>query len=382
MPFTNFFDIPNISQILLVFFTVIIVLVVFFILYRIAYKIYINRFLAKGRHDGKKRFSPMITPAGLMITTGVAAAITVAVILICMINFVGLVAEQNAQYISDIYRNQAAMEQKANMERITYKYSFEAGEVHDDTKTVDLTLKLSTGLTLGTNDKLTFRVGDSKTEMRADEKGIYTGTVQVSAFRGHPAGILTLESEGEKISQIIEDTPIVFASTEDEELYNFDVVGGTEWVDMYPSAEAYVSDGKEEELENGDVRIQKQITVYPHAAKANPKKTFTKMKLVIEQNKQTVCEADLLNGETEAKDKQYLYDLDITVKEGMLKYYIIAKDADGNQYKMYFESGWIVSSKSGTEKENSADHYEESGSGGYCVKITDKNGKNVGTADY
>ena len=97
MPFTNFFDIPNISQILLVFFTVIIVLVVFFILYRIAYKIYINRFLAKGRHDGKKRFSPMITPAGLMITTGVAAAITVAVILICMINFVGLVAEQNAQ---------------------------------------------------------------------------------------------------------------------------------------------------------------------------------------------------------------------------------------------------------------------------------------------
>ena len=32
MPFTNFFDIPNISQILLVFFTVIIVLVVFFIL--------------------------------------------------------------------------------------------------------------------------------------------------------------------------------------------------------------------------------------------------------------------------------------------------------------------------------------------------------------
>ena len=55
---------------------------------------------------------------------------------------------------------------------------------------------------------------------------------------------------------------------------------------------------------------------------------------------------------------------------------------NGNQYKMYFESGWIVSSKSGTEKENSADHYEESGSGGYCVKITDKNGKNVGTADY
>ena len=358
MPFSNGFQIPNVNLILIAAAIIIAVLVVIFVLYRIVYKVYVNRVLAQGRHSGKSH-SPMITPGALLVATGIVAGIAVSLTVICMINILYAVDEQSWEYILQTYREQFVMEQKFDRTQIASVYSFEVGKTHADTQTVDLTLTLQTNLTLGKNDKLTFRIGDSKTQLKEDESGNYVGTVQASAFKASPSGILTLESDGEKISQILANSPLLYEST-----VEYDAVNGDEWRSFYPYAECYVStydyDG-----EDGQKRLSRLVTVCAHAAEDMPERTFDELKLMIEQDGTRIREIDLMTDKTvkfEQQDNSYTYELNEPYKDCELKYYLFAKDTNDNHYEMYF---WMDQKPGGDNEWDDSDFY---------CRITDKKG--------
>ncbi len=369
MPF-SYYQAPDVNIILLVAAFVIGAFVLTFILYRLAYKIYINRVMANGRHNSKAH-SPMISPGTLLLATGIVVWIATMLTIICMINMNYWVETDNANMAGQTLRSQFALLQEYEHSQITSEYSFSVGEAHADTQTVDLAVRVRTALILGKNDKLTFRIGDSKAQLKQDKDGDYVGTVQVSAWADAPSGILTLESDGEKISQILSNVPVLYK----DDLGEYESLSGDAWQKFYPSMEGYVTNvGKTVDHEN--ICIERFVTIYTHAAESDPEATFTELQLSVEQDNKVVREVDLLKDTSVSVDAEkncYLYQFKEIVGEGMVKYYLIAKDTAGNHYRFIFCEESI-------DKDESNNGIDDSGCvnlGGVAIEITDKDGKTI-----
>lgn len=372
MPYQDF-GILDAQKIILSAGVVITLLIVAFVVYRVFYKMYINKALKEGAGEGRKR-RPMISPGALAAATGIVVWIATMLIIICMVNLNNLFLQQNSDYISQIYRSGARAQQEYEESRLTKEYDFEVGRLDKRTRMVNLKITVTPNITLGKEDKLTFRIGDSKTELKADKEENYVGTVQVRPDRDCPSGILTLESDGEKISQIITNSPKIFS----EEMVDDGYVTGEEWQELYPSTELIITDHKISKAAKKQTRIEADMWVYPYAAGIDKELVYTEMTLLLEQNGKALRKVDLFRDKNvQRQDGGYHYHIDETVAEGAVTFWFEAKDREGLTYKLR-PYGNILNAAEGEE----INQPEEAGDIGkytedkYCT-IVDKDGNTI-----
>lgn len=328
--------IPSLYWILIFAAAIIGILIILSIVYFIIYKIRINKSLEEEKRIGR----PLITPLTVAVASGVVVWIASTVFIVAILHFLTTLSVQNDNYILDNYRNIVTLTQIVDSQHITDDYKTTLGKTHADTKTIDMTISLSTQLVLGKDDKLTFRIGDSKTELKKGDDGRYTGTVQVSVFAEYPTGILTLETEGEKINQFITTTPMIFRDyTEWPE-----TVQGREWLDLYPHAEYDTSNLKVSK--DGDkTKLEGSLEVMTFCAEEDTDMVFTDLTLVLDVNDRTFRMIDLKNDSSVRQNGDtYIYTLDETVEKGEIDYYLMAKDSEGNSYTLYNEDDYILNS--------------------------------------
>ena len=375
MPYSDFSRIPDLNQMLRITAFVIIGFIIIAVLYTIAYKIHINRVLKKGREGVKIRHAAFLTPGTVLVVIGVMLVIAGYISLVNMINANYLLTDSVAYCNDVICRTQNELQQEYHSSLITDNYSFEVGSKHPETKTVDLTLTLSSNLVLGKNDRLTFRIGDSKTELKPkkNQPGYYTGTVQVDGFQGEPAGVLMLEADGQKISQILKNAPIYGKDDLDE----YDGVTGDEWRSFYPNIDVSVNTDKATAEKDGKIHLEQMIEVNSYTAEYDPKNEFTEMKLVIKEGNKTLREVDLMKNKTVMSDEEekefgvYQYLLNETVNEDVvLDYYVFAKTSVGYSYECYFHAEQM---SLGDDGELVGEHQTIFSDIFYC-SIYDKNG--------
>lgn len=348
-------------------------IILFFLIYRIIYKIRINKALKSERRIS----SPLISPGGVAVAIGIVMWIAVSFFMIVQLHIIDFALREYGNYSGQSFH--AVIEQNGltNSEKISSDYRFNTGEHHSEDKTYDLNVSISSNIVLGKNDKLTFRIGDSKTELKLSKGGRYTGTVRVSAWNGCPSGILTFEGDGIKISQILS----AGYSKDDENDENekddeIDLNGDEMWQDFYPTAEFVVLNKKYSKENNIDT-IESDIYVYPYPAENDKKLVFTEMKLVFDTDGTVFREVDLLKDKSvSVYGEGYSYHLKDNVKSGNVNYGFAAKDSEGNSYIYYYHRDFVPSGNRDSLAE--AENEEEKPISAYERKyntITDKNGK-------
>ncbi len=330
--------------------------VLFFVIYYFVYKFYINRKILSGE---KNQGPVIVSPGVIAVTVGVIICIAAYVMMFLSVSLTAKIA-------GDIYSSTASLFQmnisdtiENNKKSVAREYSFEAGTVHNDTKTVDLKVTVITDLTLGKEDKLTFRIGDSKTQLVQDKEGNYTGTVQTSVFKEYPTGILTFESDGEKFSEFLSDEPNVWNPVEGVGAVSDDI-----WTECLPFAELSDTDT----AINGN-NVETTVKVISYASKSDSNDKFTEMNLVFENDGKAVRTVDLMKDTGVQKDGEtYTYHLNDNIGgKGILRYYVSAKDSNGFQY--FFRPGNVFHD----EGEEAVFSYDND------CKITDKDGNTLKT---
>ena len=306
--------------------------VFFFLIYYFIYRFYINRKILKG--DRKAR-PLLVSPAVIGITVFVILSIAAYYTTQFRLNTV-------YKGVCDVYSSSASQTHLLMEERQQYATSriakhatFTAGKNHPETKTFDLELTIETDIVLGKNDKLTFRIGDSKSELKKDKDGNYGCTVQASVLQNSHQGILTLESDGDRISEILSDEDPIFYDSENPVRLS-DQIGDyiDESLPYFESSEANV---KITDKNDNTSDISTDITVTAYPVKTDKNSKFTEMKLVLEQNGKVLGETDLLNSKDVKKNgNEYTYTFKGSVKKGQeASCYVLAKDKSGFSYKLY-----------------------------------------------
>ena len=219
----------------------------------------------------------------------------------------------------------------------------------------DLTLSLETRLVLGKDDKLTFRIGDSKTELKLGDDGRYTGTVKASVWKEYPSGILTLESDGDRITQILSTQILLFRDYSEQN----DSVVGSEWLDCYATVD-FDTSAAEVSKDGEKTKLGGDLSVYAFDAKGTADIHFTELKLVFDLDGKVFREVDLMN------------DKDVKVD-----YYVTGKDNEGNTYKLYRTNSYILNSDEYTPETVYSDDMISSDPNGKYSSITDKDGNLV-----
>lgn len=358
--------IPTLYWILIFAAAIIGILIVLFIVYYIIYKIRINKSL----EDEKRIGRPLITPLGIVVASGVVVWIASTVFIIAMLHLLTSLSAQTDYYTTDNYRNTVTLSQKIDQQNITYDYTTKIGAMHADTKTVDITISLETRIVLGKDDKLTFRIGDSKTELKTNEDGRYTGTVQVSVFTEAPTGILTLETDGEKISQFIATTPLIFTDISEWP----ETVDAEIWRDLFPHAEFDTTNVKVSK-DGEKTRLEGSLVVLTFCAEEDDSAVFTDLSLVLDVDGRVFRQIDLTDEKSARQSGDtYICTLDDTVESGEIDYYLLAKDAQGYSYKIYNENRYILNSDEYTGNCPTNNDITSETEGTYST-ITDKDGK-------
>lgn len=358
--------IPTLYWILIFAAAIIGILIVLFIVYYIIYKIRINKSL----EDEKRIGRPLITPLGIVVASGVVVWIASTVFIIAMLHLLTSLSAQTDYYTTDNYRNTITLSQKIDQQNITYDYTTKIGAMHADTKTVDMTISLETRIVLGKDDKLTFRIGDSKTELKTNEDGRYTGTVQVSVFTEAPTGILTLETDGEKISQFIATTPLIFTDISEWP----ETVDAEIWRDLFPHAEFDTTNVKVSK-DGEKTRLEGSLVVLTFCAEEDDSAVFTDLSLVLDVDGRVFRQIDLTDEKSARQSGDtYICTLDDTVESGEIDYYLLAKDAQGYSYKIYNENRYILNSDEYTGNCPTTNDITSETEGTYST-ITDKDGK-------
>ena len=358
--------IPTLYWILIFAAAIIGILIVLFIVYYIIYKIRINKSL----EDEKRIGRPLITPLGIVVASGVVVWIASTVFIIAMLHLLTSLSAQTDYYTTDNYRNTVTLSQKIDQQNITYDYTTKIGAMHADTKTVDMTISLETRIVLGKDDKLTFRIGDSKTELKTNEDGRYTGTVQVSVFTEAPTGILTLETDGEKISQFIATTPLIFTDISEWP----ETVDAEVWRDLFPHAEFDTTNVKVSK-DGEKTRLEGSLVVLTFCAEEDDSAVFTDLSLVLDVDGRVFRQIDLTDEKSARQiGDTYICTLDDTVESGEIDYYLLAKDAQGYSYKIYNENRYILNSDEYTGNCPTNNDITSETEGTYST-ITDKDGK-------
>ena len=353
------YGIDSILWIFIIAAIVIVLMIVFFIVYYQIYKYRINKALT----EEKRPKRPLVSPGAVAVSVGIVVWVAVTLFIMSMLYLImGVLAQVNEMTMQDV-RNNAVYFTETAKEKLATDYRFKVGSKHPDTGTIDLTVSVDTALVLGKEDKLTFRVGDSKTELKAGADGWYSGTVQASVWKANPSGILTLESDGDRISQILSDSPRLFESEEEKQ----ETVDGTEWMDMFPTLESAALNTSISKAENGKNRIRSELTVTAFPAKADSSNVFTELTLVFDEDGKVFRKVELTK--EAAGQNAYTYQLNELVGTGEIDYYILAKDTKGNSYKLYRENEYIL---------NADDYQPAQGDTSFASSnstITDKDGK-------
>ena len=237
----------------------------------------------------------------------------------------------------------------------------------------DLTLSLETRLVLGKDDKLTFRIGDSKTELKLGDDGRYTGTVKASVWKEYPSGILTLESDGDRITQILSTQILLFRDYSEQN----DSVVGSEWLDCYATVD-FDTSAAEVSKDGEKTKLGGDLSVYTFDAKGTADIHFTELKLVFDLDGKVFREVDLMNDKDVKVDANcYTYHMNDTVDKGEIDYYVTGKDNEGNTYKLYRTNSYILNSGEYTPETVYSDDMISSDPNGKYSSITDKDGNLV-----
>ncbi len=352
---TGFFEAMDVAQWVLIGAAIVIVLAVLIISVNYAlYKKRINKVL----ESGEPAKTPMPTPRSTAAVIGLIIWIGTTVFMLVQLqtlNYYSFMMKNTTdimvQQVDSIYGVSSQsiwdkVNEQNNAQVIAANYIIKLGKVHDDTKTIDLTLTVTPNVIPGKDDVLTFRIGDSKTVMKKIDNGKYSGTVQTSVFHEQPAGILTLESDGEKINQIINDTlryPL------DEGIEQNEVVDEDTWCKCFPLAD--FSERDTQVKTNGDkTNITSVITTERKGSMADSSNKFTEMTLVFENAGKEIKRVDLMkDSSVQVSGDSYTYTFNGTVSKNndAVIYYLLAKDKDGYSYKLYRPGEYIIGWKSG-----------------------------------
>ena len=308
---------------------VLLVAILFFVIYYFIYRFYINKKILNG---DRTAHSKIVSPAIIVITVGVILCIAAYFVTQYKLQIIGVTAGDS--YSAGASNLQILLEntRRSSAEKIAKNYSFTAGKAHNDTKTYDLNLTLETDIELGKNDRLTFRIGDSKSELKMNNDRSYSCTVQASLLKDVHQGILTLESDGDRISEILSDEQIHFSESSDY----VDAVNELQ-SDSFPYIDCSEDNTNINEKDDGTTDISTDITVIAYPANNNSNDTFTEMKLVFEQGGKILSETDLMaSSDVRKNGNEYTYTFKGNVKNDIEKYcYVLAKDKGGYSYKLY-----------------------------------------------
>ena len=241
-------------------------------------------------------------------------------------------------YVSEQYRKE--QNDLTSKQSVAESTTFTLGKINSD-KTVDLTISVKPHITLGTGDKLTYRIGDETAELKKDDYGLYTGTVKVSVFNPFPSGILTYEGHGDKLSEIVQnDYHFPIADINGEILpENKNVVTDDLWDNFLPFAEFMSTDAVADTSVSGQTHVNASVYIYTQPAAADPTIKFTDISLVFECNGKELRRVDVLHDSSVKKvddnGLEYSFDETIGSENAVVFYYLIAKDTEGNTYKLY-----------------------------------------------
>ena len=321
--------------------------VAFYIVYYFIYKRKINKALA----EGKPIKSHMPSPGSTLLTIGVIIWVVSTIFIIFqlqmimlytgMLSFnVAIIGEQT----DSIYNNIGIqfwdnVNKEAEKQSLVLEKDFKAGKIDAKNKTAELTISITPRILPGKDDKFTFRIGDSQTELKPDSAGRYSGTVTIGIFTD-PTGILTFEGNGEKISEIIADAP--HYPVDQDESEHFDV----SWESVFPSAESREFNTQITPDGNGKSNVSSELGVYSIGAEADESYKFSGIELIIECDDKELRRVDILkDSAVYLDDGCYKYKLDEVVDgtEPKIMYRIEAKDELGYSYvynyKMLGEDG-------------------------------------------
>lgn len=262
--------------------------------YFIFYKRRINKAL---KSDGAVKV-PSITPGGTAATVMVIVWVSSTILMFLMLTTISIHAKNTDirglgtfDLVETMYNNHRyelewliELMDKVDSQNITNDYKMKLGEYHSEDNTVALKVKLLPRLTIGSKDKLTFAVGNSVSELKKGKDMYYTGEVRIPTYASYTTGILKLETNGNVLTQIIEEEEITFNS----EL-------GYEWVDYYPCVDSSI-DGNEE-----DGVLTTDLSVITYAAEADSTKVFTELSAVFETDSKTIKTVDLMNDSSVVK---------------------------------------------------------------------------------
>ncbi len=313
------------------------VLAILCIVYYFLYKRRINKALADGTVPKRSIFSPGSAALG----TGIIIWFASTVFMVCQLQSLNYITTKtsselyaadkyvkeqvlNAQYMIDSVRHEITGQ------RITESYCLTAGEFHADTRTVDAEICVQTDIVLGSSDRLTFRVGDSKTVLKRNADVNYTGRISISIFDSSPKGILTLETPEGNIQQLIS---VEFDSGDDPEDPEL-----TSWTDLYPSAELSLLQPRAHENSDGSVQIDTDAAVNIKNAVKAPDCGFTEMAVIFEgEGGKLLSKTELLEGGEAVGHSGDTYTCHFSgnAPKGKTIYYLLAKDSNGNSYRLY-----------------------------------------------
>ena len=308
---------------------VIAVAVLFFIIYYFIYRFYINKKILKG---DRTAHSSLTSPAVVLVTVGV---------ILCIAAY--YVTQYKLQILAirtgDVYSVSASASNLILDERLQYMSTriaknaeFAVGQNHPDTKTFDLKLTIETDIVPGKNDKLTFRIGDSKSELKMNKDGKYSCIVQASIFKTTYQGILTLESDGDKISEIISNNNSFYADTTD-----FGDQINALFYKSLPYTDSEETNVVITRRDNDTSDLNAEIKVIAYPSRSDENDVFTEMKLVFEQDGKALGETDLINSKDVKKNgNEYACTFEGVIKnEHKIDCYVLAKDKNGFTYKLY-----------------------------------------------
>ena len=303
--------------------------ILFFVIYYFIYRFYINKKILKG---DRTAHSSLVSPAVILITVGVILCVAAYFVTQYQIQIIAMTAGDAYSVSASNTELLLEAEHRSVSDRIAKTAVFSVGQNHTDTRTFDLKLTIETDVVPGKNDKLTFRLGDSKSELKKTRDGKYSCTVQASIFKTRFQGILTFESDGDRISEMINTKRSFYPDEANYEEQIDDLRNKSlPYIDC-SEANVVINSG-----DNNTSDVSIDITVIDCPSKSDKNDVFTEMKLVFEQDGKVLDETNLMNSnDVEKNENEYTYTFEGSVKNGSeASCYVLAKDKNGFTYKLY-----------------------------------------------
>lgn len=338
--------------------------------YFVIYKRRINKTLMSGEKGTGAGISPGGTALTVWLIVWVASTIFIVLQLQALSihgmntdkRTLGILSQSEAMYnLQEYYVNQLLeIDNSINSQNITNKYSFEFGKYNAADNTIELKITITPRLIMGDKDKYTFTAGNNSTELKLQKDGRYTGTVNIPTYVSETSGVLTLEANGEKLTQIITDKEGILQSNK--------------WRKYYPYVDFADIDSKAKDAGSGKINVESDVTVTAFSAKEDANRRFNSLTLVFEKNGKTIREVDLMKDSGVKKQgNDYKYHFSETVsgsaEEPGIYCYIKAEDTLSYGYKLFVSGEFFMKPADNSDSEE----YETGDYQGNC-EITDKDG--------